>query len=75
MQKDKLLTKPEDSKLLTVAQLAIRFGVSKVAIYQMLLNNSIPHIKVDRIPYFSVDQIVAWQRELMKDRHIERSVR
>ncbi len=62
----------QEEKLLTIAELASKFGVSKISIHQMVISNSVPHIKVDRIPYFSASQIREWQRELMQDYHINR---
>lgn len=76
MQGEWKMQKGEDQlrlkeKLLTAKQLSIKFGVSQIAIWQMVINNTIPHIKVDTIPYFSVSQIREWQRELMADYRIQ----
>ena len=59
-------------KLLSVAQLAAKCGVSQTSIRHMVISKTIPHIKIDLIPYFSMSQIREWQRELVIDRYIER---
>lgn len=58
-----------EEKLLTVSELAVVFDVSRTSIRQMVVNNSIPHVMVDRQPYFSEEQIRAWQKELIKERY------
>lgn len=59
----------QKEKLLTVNELAATFDVSKISIRQMVINNSIPHVMIDRQPYFSEEQIRTWQQELIKERY------
>ena len=59
----------QQEKLLTVAELAAKFAISRVSIRQMVINNSIPHIVVDRKPYFNENQIREWREELIKERY------
>lgn len=56
-------------ELLTIAQLASKFGVSRSSIRNMVLNDSIPYIMIDYEAYFNEEQIKVWQEELIKERY------
>lgn len=59
----------QEEKLLTVSELATTFDVSRTSIRQMVINDSIPHVMIDKQPYFNEEQIKAWQQELIKERY------
>jgi len=59
----------QKTELLTVAQLAVKFNVSRVNIRHMVMNDSIPCIFIDKQPYFNEEQINVWREELIKERY------
>ena len=57
----------QPEKLLTLNECAAKFQVSKTAIRQMVINDSIPYIRIDEKPYFNEGQIREWQKALIKE--------